>query len=70
MCVISQTYRRMRMLLIFGLCGLVFSLGSQSLNLNFGLSSVPLHFLRGLGLGVYIAAQLGSVWLARRRRLM
>jgi hypothetical protein len=70
MCVLTQNDPRMRAASILGVCGLVFALGSQSLNLSFGLGPAPLHFLRGLGLGIYIAVQLRLVWLARKRRAM
>lgn len=58
---------RVRMLPIVGLVCLVVALGSKSLDLHFGLQSIPLHFLQGALLGFSLAVVLHALWKARRR---
>ena len=68
MCLASHPDRRIPTLIAIGMFCLVLSLGSQGLNLTFGLRPVPLHFLRGLFLGFCVAAQLRALWIVRRQR--
>lgn len=68
MCVMLQTDRRNRVLMVFALFCLVLSTGPQSLNLNFGLHPVPLLLLRRLCLGACLAAELYVLWRTRRQR--
>lgn len=58
--------RKSRRLLQIGSICLVLALLSQALNLSFGLSPIPLHFLRGLLLGVAIVTNLAAVRLRCR----
>ena len=66
MCLSTDADRRPRTLMSIGMLCLSLSVGSQSLNLTFGLSPNPLHFLRGLLLGMSIAFNLHAVLLLRR----
>jgi hypothetical protein len=66
--LLSWTDRRISSLRILAACGLLLSFGSQSLGVTFGLSPVPLHFLRGAGLGIYITLQLYVLRLSREHR--
>ncbi len=68
MCLPSFKDRRIAVLQIFAACCLLVSLGSQSLDITFGLSPSPVHFLRGLFLGIYIAIQFQLLRLIRRHR--
>lgn len=67
MCLAS-TDRRIAVLRVLAACSLLISLGSLSLNITFGLSPSPIHFLRGLFLGIYIALQLHLLRFSRRHR--
>jgi hypothetical protein len=68
MCLSTQTHPAARTLLTLGMLCLALSLGSQSLDLTFGLSLSPLHFLRGFLLGLSIVFNLQAVFLARKTR--
>lgn len=67
MCL-DVTDRRIAALRIFAVCCLLISLASLSLDITFGLSAAPVHFLRGLFLGIYIVVQLQLLRFSRRRR--
>jgi hypothetical protein len=58
---------RARMLPTIGLICLVVAIGSKSLDLNFGLEPIPLHFLQGALLGFGFIAVLHTWWKTRRR---
>lgn len=59
--------RRERVLLALGCLCLAMSLGSRSMNLNFGLRPDALDFVQGLLLGVSIAMNFHVVLLRKRR---
>ncbi len=54
-----------RRLLPIGMICLAVALLSQSLNITFGLAPLPLHFLRGLLIGISLAINLRSLQLRR-----
>jgi hypothetical protein len=68
MCLLSWSDRRISILRVIAACGLLLSAGSQSLDVTFGLSPVPLQFLRGFCLGIYITIQLYMLRLGRQHR--
>jgi hypothetical protein len=68
MCLSIEADRRPRTLMSVAMLCLALSMGSQSLNLTFGLSPNPLHFLRGLFLGLSITLMLYAVRLRRHRQ--
>jgi hypothetical protein len=63
----ASTPRRSQILRSIGLLCLAASLASQSMSLSFGLPSVPLHFVRGLLLGLGCTLILFSLYSRRRR---
>jgi hypothetical protein len=68
MCLLANhpNNRRYRTLLALGSLCLSLALTSQALSLSFGLPVTPLHFLRGLFLGISIAISFGAVVAGRR----
>jgi NO-binding membrane sensor protein with MHYT domain len=71
MCLLNSDpqNRRYRALYVISSLCLAVALGSQSLNITFGLSANLVHFLRGVLLGFYIAFMFGTALAARRNRL-
>lgn len=66
MCIFDRAPRSARRYFRIGMASLALALTSQALDITFGLSPDPLHFLRGLLIGVSIAANLMAVRLRRR----
>jgi hypothetical protein len=51
---------------VVGACCILIALFSVSLNLTFGLTIIPLHFLRGFLAGIGAAVLLQILWTMRR----